>query len=83
MKIVIQKLLNIYHLIISPWLGTRCRFAPSCSEYANQVYQEHDYICATKMTAKRVCRCHPWGGHGYDPVIKVAKITPIKPDSTD
>ena len=68
MTVILKKLISAYHLVISPWLGTRCRFVPTCSEYAKQALDEHDVVTATMMTAKRICRCHPWGGHGFDPV---------------
>lgn len=65
---ILKKLINIYHIVVSPWLGNRCRFVPTCSDYAKQALDQHDVITATMMTAKRICRCHPWGEHGYDPV---------------
>ena len=55
-------------MLISPWLGNRCRFVPTCSDYAKQALDQHDVFTATVMTAKRICRCHPWGDHGFDPV---------------
>ncbi len=61
-------LINAYHMVVSPWLGTRCRFTPTCSEYAKQALDEHNIVSATLLTSKRICRCHPWGGHGHDPV---------------
>jgi putative membrane protein insertion efficiency factor len=58
----------IYRLVLSPWLGVNCRFQPSCSEYAMQALREHGAFRGTWLAAKRIGRCHPWGGHGYDPV---------------
>ena len=62
-------------LIARGWqLGTSrilppsCRFAPSCSEYAIEALQWHGAIRGGWLAAKRLLRCHPWGGHGYDPV---------------
>lgn len=63
-----QKLFKIYHYTISPLLGARCRYAPTCSEYGQQALQKHGLSKGLWLTTKRVCRCHPWGGHGYDPV---------------
>lgn len=68
LKESLKKIIGIYHLLISPWLGNRCRFVPTCSDYAKQALDQHDVITATVMTAKRICRCHPWGDHGFDPV---------------
>jgi len=64
----LQKCLKIYHWLISPLLGNRCRFAPSCSDYAHQALEEHGFLTGMWLTIKRLGRCHPWGGHGLDPV---------------
>lgn len=45
-----------------------CRYAPSCSEYAAIALQKHGVIKGSWLAAKRLLRCHPWGGHGHDPV---------------
>lgn len=63
-----QKLFKLYHILISPFLGARCRYAPSCSEYANQALEAHGVVKGLWLTTKRLCRCHPWGGSGFDPV---------------
>lgn len=63
-----QKLFKLYYLTISPFLGNRCRYAPSCSEYANQALEMHGVVKGLWLTAKRLGRCHPWGGSGFDPV---------------
>jgi putative membrane protein insertion efficiency factor len=47
-----------------------CRFTPSCSVYAMEALREHGAISGTALAAKRICRCHPWGGCGHDPVPK-------------
>lgn len=61
-------LVKLYRVAISPWLGVSCRFQPSCSEYAIEALSEHGVLRGTWLAAKRVGRCHPWGGSGYDPV---------------
>lgn len=66
--IVFQKLFKLYYLLISPFLGNRCRYAPSCSEYAHQALEKHGVAKGLWLTTKRLCRCHPWGGSGLDPV---------------
>jgi putative membrane protein insertion efficiency factor len=53
---------------ISPFLPPSCRYAPSCSEYALEALAKHGPVAGTRLTIKRIARCHPWGGHGYDPV---------------
>jgi uncharacterized protein len=45
-----------------------CRFVPSCSQYAIEALQKHGTIKGGWLATKRLLRCHPWGGHGYDPV---------------
>ena len=64
----IQLLLRGYFLAISPLLGSNCRFAPSCSEYAQQAIEIHGVLRGSWLTLKRLLRCHPWGGSGIDPV---------------
>ena len=61
-------LVALYRVAISPWLGANCRFEPSCSAYAMEALRVHGAFRGTWLTAKRIGRCHPWGGSGYDPV---------------
>jgi putative membrane protein insertion efficiency factor len=61
-------LIRIYQLVISPWLGPRCRFTPSCSVYAIQAFQKYGLFKGGWMTIRRISSCHPWGRHGHDPV---------------
>jgi uncharacterized protein len=61
-------LIRLYQLIISPWLGPKCRFTPTCSQYGIEAFKKHGPIKGFWLTLKRVSRCHPWGGHGHDPV---------------
>ncbi|GAC1424463.1 MAG: membrane protein insertion efficiency factor YidD [Chitinophagaceae bacterium] len=61
-------LIKIYQWIISPVLGPKCRFTPTCSHYALQAFKKYGVFRGMWLTIKRVGRCHPWGGHGYDPV---------------
>lgn len=65
---ILKKLLKAYYWAVSPWLGNRCRFVPSCSEYAQQALDQHGALKGCYLTIKRLLRCHPWGGDGFDPV---------------
>ncbi|MEO5561834.1 MAG: membrane protein insertion efficiency factor YidD [Chitinophagaceae bacterium] len=61
-------LIKIYQKILSPWLGPKCRYTPTCSQYAEQALRKHGVFKGLWLAAKRILRCHPWGGSGYDPV---------------
>ncbi|HLL44298.1 MAG TPA: membrane protein insertion efficiency factor YidD [Segetibacter sp.] len=61
-------LIKIYQLAISPLIGAKCRFTPTCSQYGKEALQKYGLIKGGWMTIKRIARCNPWGGHGYDPV---------------
>ena len=61
-------LIRAYQLIISPVLGSNCRFMPTCSEYALDCLKEYGLIKGTFLSIKRIGKCHPWGSHGYDPI---------------
>jgi putative membrane protein insertion efficiency factor len=61
-------LVKLYRLAISPWLGTNCRFQPTCSQYAIEALQLHGVLKGGWLAMKRIGRCHPWGDSGYDPV---------------
>jgi putative membrane protein insertion efficiency factor len=64
--------IRLYQLLVSPLLGPRCRYWPSCSEYASQAIHDHGPGRGLLLAAKRLLRCHPWGGSGVDPVPPVA-----------
>ncbi|HHL52797.1 MAG TPA: membrane protein insertion efficiency factor YidD [Flammeovirgaceae bacterium] len=57
-----------YQYAISPLLPASCRFTPTCSEYTRQAILKHGLLKGGKLAMKRISRCHPWGGSGYDPV---------------
>jgi putative membrane protein insertion efficiency factor len=67
------QLVRLYRIAISPWLGSNCRFDPTCSSYAIEVLQTHGILRGSWLAARRIGRCHPWGGSGYDPVPKTGK----------
>jgi putative membrane protein insertion efficiency factor len=60
-------LIKFYRIFISPCLGNNCRFYPSCSAYALEVYASFGFIRGTWLTLRRLVRCAPWGVSGYDP----------------
>ena len=68
LKYLLVALIRCYQYVISPLLGPHCRYQPSCSAYALEAIKIHGAIRGTWLTLKRLGRCHPWGGHGYDPV---------------
>lgn len=59
--------LRAYKLTLSPLIGPRCRYVPSCSEYAAEALISHGLWRGAWLAGRRLCRCHPWGGSGYDP----------------
>ncbi|MDF0604514.1 membrane protein insertion efficiency factor YidD [Neisseriaceae bacterium TC5R-5] len=61
-------LIRFYQLAISPWLAPRCRYMPTCSSYAIEAVNRHGLFKGVWLSAKRIARCHPWGGSGHDPV---------------
>lgn len=65
---LLMLLVRFYQLLISPMLGPRCRFYPTCSEYAIEALRTHGAIKGGWLTIKRLGRCHPMGSGGYDPV---------------
>ena len=60
--------IRAYQRWISPALGQRCRFAPSCSQYTAQAISAHGLLRGTWLGLRRLSRCHPWNAGGYDPV---------------
>lgn len=68
MKILLLIPIRIYKYAISPLLTARCRFFPSCSVYAEEAIVQHGAFKGGYLATKRILRCHPWGGAGYDPV---------------
>lgn len=64
----LRALLLVYRYTLSPMLGPRCRFEPSCSRYATQALREHGLFRGSWLTLRRLSRCHPWHEGGYDPV---------------
>ncbi|MCB2408548.1 membrane protein insertion efficiency factor YidD [Hymenobacter lucidus] len=61
-------LIWVYRHLISPLTPPSCRFQPTCSAYAAQAVQKYGPWRGGQLALRRIGRCHPWGGHGYDPV---------------
>jgi len=61
-------IIRIYQILISPLLPSTCRFSPTCSEYSKQSLIKHGLIKGSLLSVKRILKCNPWGGNGYDPV---------------
>lgn len=57
-----------YRFLLSPWLGSACRFEPTCSAYAIEALERHGSLAGVALAAARLCRCHPWCAGGLDPV---------------
>lgn len=60
--------IRFYRLVISPMIASNCRYVPTCSSYAIEALRKHGAIKGTWLAARRVSRCHPWGGSGVDNV---------------
>lgn len=61
-------LIKIYQWTLSPWMGKQCRYTPTCSRYGIEALKKYGIFKGGYLTVRRILSCHPWGGHGYDPV---------------
>lgn len=68
---VLIEVVRFYQRGISPLTPSACRYVPTCSEYACQALERHGAARGSWLTARRILRCHPWGGQGHDPVPDV------------
>lgn len=78
---VVSLPVRAYRIVFSPWVGFNCRYQPTCSAYALEALEKHGAFKGSYMAAKRIGRCHPLGGTGYDPVPD--NKTPSDKDSDD
>lgn len=68
MRRICLYLIRFYQQHISPLTPPACRYTPTCSQYTYEAIQKYGVIKGCWLGLKRICRCHPWGGTGYDPV---------------
>jgi len=66
-RLLLIGLVRVYQYVLSPHLGRTCRFHPTCSSYAIQAFRKYGALKGLVLSVHRLLRCHPWGGHGYDP----------------
>jgi putative membrane protein insertion efficiency factor len=65
---ILKLAIRTYQLFVSPLLMPSCRYVPSCSRYAMEAIEHHGAAYGTWLAVRRLLRCHPWGGMGFDPV---------------
>jgi uncharacterized protein len=68
MRALLMAVVRAYRLLLSPWLGSACRFTPTCSAYSLQALEQHGAAVGSYLTVARLARCHPWCEGGHDPV---------------
>ena len=68
MRALLMGLVRGYRLLLSPWIGSACRFEPTCSVYSLQALEQHGAAAGSYLTLRRLARCHPWCEGGLDPV---------------
>jgi putative membrane protein insertion efficiency factor len=73
MKRLLLAIIAGYRLLLSPFLGSRCRFYPSCSAYAAEAIEHHGTLRGAWLALKRIAKCHPWHPGGVDPVPPARK----------
>jgi putative membrane protein insertion efficiency factor len=75
MQTFLTGIVRAYRLLLSPWLGSSCRFEPTCSAYSLQALERHGAAKGSYLTLRRLARCHPWCIGGHDPVPPALFIT--------
>jgi hypothetical protein len=73
MKRLARVPIHLYRWTLSYFLGRHCRYQPSCSAYALEAIERHGTLRGYALALRRIGRCHPWGGAGYDPVPEAPK----------
>jgi len=67
-KYLLMAPIRLYQLVISPWMPPVCRYQPTCSRYAMEALRKHGAVKGSWLAVRRILRCAPWGGSGFDPV---------------
>lgn len=78
-KRLIISLIAAYQYFLSPLIGNRCRFHPSCSRYTREAVEKHGALAGSLLGLRRICRCHPFHEGGIDPVPDQVSIKFLKP----
>ena len=78
---LLAALVHAYRVVVSPLLGPRCRFAPSCSAYAIEALRTHGALRGSWLTVRRLVRCHPFNRGGVDPVPPANQAAPAPPEA--
>jgi hypothetical protein len=76
MKAILIAVIRFYQITLSGLIGRRCRYLPTCSDYASDAIEKHGSWHGVMLAISRVSRCHPWGGAGFDPVPDVYEGPP-------
>jgi putative membrane protein insertion efficiency factor len=74
LRTILKIIIRFYQKAISPWFPAKCRFYPSCSEYAIDALDQHGSIKGSWLSLKRILRCHPFSQGGFDPVPSSSQL---------
>jgi len=77
----LRMMIRCYQLSVSPLLRPSCRYLPSCSDYAAEALGRHGVLVGLGLSLRRLARCHPWGGSGYDPVPATRGLDRPRPNT--
>lgn len=79
MRRLLMGVVRLYRSAVSPFTPPSCRYTPTCSAYALEALERHGSLRGGWMALRRILRCHPWGGHGFDPVPPAVDDSPGAP----
>lgn len=78
MRLLFIYIIKFYQQAISPWLPARCRYTPTCSQYAIEAFQKYGVFKGFILSVWRILRCNPFGSFGYDPPKWFGEVPPVK-----